>query len=276
MILDIAFAYSVSHQESTNLAISSQMSTKRHSSEGRAKKLRASCDACYLAKVKCSKSRPLCKRCLVLGTNCTYSPSARLGRIPRTIGKGGFKEEHIITARVQVQREGHFETNSPTMRTTLFNYDDDESSQGFDPGEACSTLLFRPRPEYSTPENLLYPEPVPIIMDGEATSGTCIEDDDDFGLFSNWLWRTNANTTTANIAPAFLDHYLFQPSPEVTVFCAHTASDVGPNREINRFPCEASGLDPFPPSIGTATPCRSSCDCSDGLCVEDARNLQHF
>ncbi|PSS27677.1 hypothetical protein M430DRAFT_157044 [Amorphotheca resinae ATCC 22711] len=256
------------------------MSTKKHSSGGRTEKLRASCDTCYLAKVKCSKSRPLCKRCLVLGTNCTYSPSARLGRIPRTIEKGGFKEEHIITARVQVQREGHFETNSPTMNTTLFNYDDDnKSSQGFEAGDACSTLLFQPLPEYSTPENLLYPEPVPIIMDGNATSGPCIENDDDFGLFSNWLWRTNPNITTANIPPAFLDNYLFQPSPEITDFCAHNPSDVSPDREINSFPCEASGMvDLFPPGIGTATlPCRSSCDCLNGLCVDDSRNhLQNF
>lgn len=43
-------------------------------------KLRESCDSCLLAKVKCSKTRPICGRCLANGANCAYSPSSRAGR----------------------------------------------------------------------------------------------------------------------------------------------------------------------------------------------------
>jgi hypothetical protein len=38
-------------------------------------RLRASCDGCFLAKVKCSKARPVCSRCLIVGLVCKYSPS---------------------------------------------------------------------------------------------------------------------------------------------------------------------------------------------------------
>lgn len=43
-------------------------------------KYRESCDSCLVAKVKCSKTRPVCTRCLGNGANCGYSPSSRAGR----------------------------------------------------------------------------------------------------------------------------------------------------------------------------------------------------
>ncbi len=43
-------------------------------------KLRESCDSCLVAKVKCSKTRPVCSRCLANGATCGYSPSSRAGR----------------------------------------------------------------------------------------------------------------------------------------------------------------------------------------------------
>lgn len=43
-------------------------------------KLRESCDSCLVAKVKCSKTRPICGRCLANGATCGYSPSSRAGR----------------------------------------------------------------------------------------------------------------------------------------------------------------------------------------------------
>jgi hypothetical protein len=38
-------------------------------------RLRTTCDGCFLAKVKCSKARPVCSRCLIVGLFCKYSPS---------------------------------------------------------------------------------------------------------------------------------------------------------------------------------------------------------
>ena len=48
------------------------------------RKLRASCDGCYLAKIKCGKERPQCRRCANHGTSCVYSPSQRTGK-PRKL-----------------------------------------------------------------------------------------------------------------------------------------------------------------------------------------------
>ncbi|KAK1749966.1 hypothetical protein QBC47DRAFT_310933 [Echria macrotheca] len=44
------------------------------------RRLRASCDGCFSAKVKCSKGRPMCQRCLQNGLNCHYSESSRAGK----------------------------------------------------------------------------------------------------------------------------------------------------------------------------------------------------
>ncbi|KAI0185146.1 hypothetical protein EV127DRAFT_412415 [Xylaria flabelliformis] len=50
------------------------------SAKSRQPRLRASCDGCFLAKVKCSKGRPMCSRCLSCGIVCNYSPSSRAGK----------------------------------------------------------------------------------------------------------------------------------------------------------------------------------------------------
>ncbi|KAI1109013.1 hypothetical protein F5Y14DRAFT_47745 [Nemania sp. NC0429] len=50
------------------------------SAKARQPRLRASCDGCFLAKVKCSKTRPICSRCLACGIVCNYSPSSRAGK----------------------------------------------------------------------------------------------------------------------------------------------------------------------------------------------------
>ncbi|KAI1185072.1 hypothetical protein F5B17DRAFT_52312 [Nemania serpens] len=50
------------------------------SAKSRQPRLRASCDGCFLAKVKCSKTRPICSRCLACGIVCNYSPSSRAGK----------------------------------------------------------------------------------------------------------------------------------------------------------------------------------------------------
>jgi hypothetical protein len=56
-------------------------------SKARQPRLRASCDGCFLAKVKCSKARPICSRCLACGIECRYSPSSRAGK-PKSESRG--------------------------------------------------------------------------------------------------------------------------------------------------------------------------------------------
>lgn len=47
-------------------------------------RLRASCDGCYMSKVRCTKEIPGCSRCLNHGVLCKYSPSQRIGK-PRRL-----------------------------------------------------------------------------------------------------------------------------------------------------------------------------------------------
>ncbi|KAK0725525.1 hypothetical protein B0H67DRAFT_551076 [Lasiosphaeris hirsuta] len=46
-------------------------------------KLRSSCNSCGLAKVRCDRSRPECRRCIDLGLQCVYGVSRKFGRPPR-------------------------------------------------------------------------------------------------------------------------------------------------------------------------------------------------
>lgn len=46
-------------------------------------KIRSSCDRCLDSKVKCSQSKPSCRRCLYQGQSCVYSLYRRIGRPPK-------------------------------------------------------------------------------------------------------------------------------------------------------------------------------------------------
>ncbi|KAI1389460.1 uncharacterized protein F4822DRAFT_201299 [Hypoxylon trugodes] len=63
------------------------------STKARQPRLRASCDGCFLAKVKCSKARPICSRCLACGIECRYSPSSRAGK-PKSEHNGNTHTNH--------------------------------------------------------------------------------------------------------------------------------------------------------------------------------------
>jgi hypothetical protein len=64
----------------TTLPPQNTIVTTSPSGEQKPRKLRASCDACSRAKVKCDKVRPTCHRCGNMGICCNYSPSMRLGK----------------------------------------------------------------------------------------------------------------------------------------------------------------------------------------------------
>ncbi|CEL04154.1 hypothetical protein ASPCAL05286 [Aspergillus calidoustus] len=53
--------------------------------------LRASCDNCHQAKVKCVATAAGCQRCVALNTLCVHSPPGRSGRVPTA------NKEHIPT-----------------------------------------------------------------------------------------------------------------------------------------------------------------------------------
>lgn len=70
------------HRDSKSPSIQAGASSKLPRTDSR--RLRASCDGCYLSKVKCTKENPTCTRCLNHGVVCKYSPSQRVGK-PRRL-----------------------------------------------------------------------------------------------------------------------------------------------------------------------------------------------
>ena len=79
-------------------------------------KLRESCDSCLLAKVKCSKARPLCSRCLANGAPCDYSPSSRAGKRNRKHTNG----VKPISTTINHSSRNAPEPNSPLPSTTSY------------------------------------------------------------------------------------------------------------------------------------------------------------
>lgn len=95
---------------------SDKASSKSGSKQLENRKLRASCDSCYLAKIKCGKERPKCTRCVTHGTPCLYSPSQRIGkprRNPPTVSTSSPRQHrpNISIARqltpLSQQRDDH-------------------------------------------------------------------------------------------------------------------------------------------------------------------------
>ena len=78
-------------------------------------KLRESCDSCLIAKVKCGKERPLCKRCLTNGNSCNYSPSSKTGR--RNHKNNPNKTTHAAQNGVSISTQ----TGSPLQPKTALN-----------------------------------------------------------------------------------------------------------------------------------------------------------
>ncbi|KAL9128602.1 MAG: hypothetical protein Q9217_002767, partial [Psora testacea] len=90
---------------------------------GSGQKLRNSCDACNLAKVKCSKGRPACNRCESQGTQCIYGVSMRAGK-HRATGS------NIQKPRLESPSSARSSTKESTPTPTFTS---DERTQTFDP-----------------------------------------------------------------------------------------------------------------------------------------------
>jgi Fungal Zn(2)-Cys(6) binuclear cluster domain/Aflatoxin regulatory protein len=98
------------------------MSGTQRASKPRHYKLRESCDFCFFAKVKCTKTRPICSRCLTFGSDCKYSPSSRAGR-PKSDGSRGCQSN--ISRRMSLPE--HSKTSTRAYTTPSMNIDDKHS-----------------------------------------------------------------------------------------------------------------------------------------------------
>jgi hypothetical protein len=70
-------------------------------------KLRASCEGCGTAKVRCDRGQPKCSRCVALGLTCVYGISRKFGKPPRKRPSAcldvssGFSYAKRVTRRAQ-------------------------------------------------------------------------------------------------------------------------------------------------------------------------------
>ncbi|KAL6717310.1 hypothetical protein ACLMJK_005225 [Lecanora helva] len=76
-------APSIGNQSPQRRQSPQSFSKKSSTTQSQQPKLRLSCDACAAAKVKCSKERPRCERCVLNDTSCVYGPSMKHGKPER-------------------------------------------------------------------------------------------------------------------------------------------------------------------------------------------------
>jgi hypothetical protein len=222
------------------------MSAKKHSFERRTDKLRASCDACYLAKVKCSKTRPLCQRCLVSGTNCAYSPSARFKRGPKSSGVERPTEE-AASFRAQKNCESDMESNSSMGRFGLSNF---QCHNSFDPNERYPTPSLVPCPENWTSDLLSCAEPV--LFNGDVTS-ELYTDVDGFGFPDPCSWWNSTDSIGSNVTESGSHgSYIRLESSDTALSYSHPSWYQSPRSGPSHNPSNLLNIS-SPPSSGAGT-----------------------
>jgi hypothetical protein len=176
------------------------MSQSQHSSLSRTEKLRSSCDSCHLSKVKCSKTRPLCSRCLVCGTDCTYSPSARVGRKKKGEHTPDYTDAPTPNSRQHDQRLIPTRTSVPSSSSG--NKKEEETLFEFD-----QPLIYVPQ----TPSTSGYMTPASsddwdstFLMDPQSSPDAWIQSPATFEYFP---WTTDA------VHPSLLSSEVMQSDP---------------------------------------------------------------
>lgn len=132
------------------------------------RRLRASCDACYLSKVKCGKETPTCARCLNHAQVCTYSPSQRVGK-PRRLreeqqSRGSLTHDSSTTNASSPRSASDASVHHPPYSWNL----------SFDPGVTSSTSRVNLDGDMSMSWHRTFPmvegERVTMIDDASYTS----------------------------------------------------------------------------------------------------------
>jgi hypothetical protein len=155
--------------------------------KARPEKLRSACDSCYNSKVKCSRSRPLCSRCLVLGTNCVYSPSGRSGRKSRK------SEENVVLEDSHPAQDGEealqFDNGIAPFHSS-FAYDTQTSAYTM----AIPQSTFDTYPEHSHLEEF-----DPMLLMGTETASSPVTSA--YGILSvdASSWMMDMSTSDSNV-----------------------------------------------------------------------------
>jgi len=194
------------------------MSKSQYQSKSRNEKLRVSCDACHLLKIKCSKTRPLCSRCLVCGSNCTYSPSARVGRrsknksSPEDTGPDHLEEDH----------ECPFESNSTFWQDTSVVHADESVSTAFNPEQEYPPT-FQSNSVCYNPEQV-YINPLLLTQTQDVSVSTWLQSSE--SLF--WDYSTAAPKIPDSITEGSFNQFAtFDTSPTTSDLNTWYATDQG-------------------------------------------------
>ncbi|CEN60515.1 Putative Zn2/Cys6 DNA-binding protein [Aspergillus calidoustus] len=174
--------------------------------DGRVTKLRASCDACNEAKVRCSQTKPTCARCEKNDTNCVYGLSRRSHKNAPRIGTSqGSAYTHCPSP------SGHTRTMSISENTTSSN---------------TSSSSSPPSRLRSQPDS---PLPLPAAISPPSAPGTS---------HSNIMLGTAQMNTTTQLPTLFPDDHLFS---EFGLALDGTGADVfGQDYDMLDFPPSSS------------------------------------
>ncbi|GFG07883.1 uncharacterized MFS-type transporter PB1E7.08c [Aspergillus udagawae] len=98
--------------------------------------LRASCDKCHQAKVKCVPTAVGCQRCLDLNSLCVHSPPGRSGRAPAASRESGVRAARILTPPQSNPSRASSEHNASTTSANTRGSDDDNDRNSQVPSSA--------------------------------------------------------------------------------------------------------------------------------------------
>lgn len=203
-------------------------------------KLRASCDGCYLTKVKCNKSRPMCSRCLTYGVDCVYSPSSRSGRTKRGPESGKTRDcyESGPSSRTpdEVYGEAHQSSRPPFWYIPPASFSGIESS--YDNTTILTPELGQSFGQYSVDDShRAGPERDLLVASSEMEP------------VGPSFWAQSAETPTTKFPYTFPEDDLLPLTSELTFTSL--------NMSWNQFPDSQLNFTSYDPPTAHFTPCHS-------------------
>jgi hypothetical protein len=170
------------------------MFSQSSSSQSHSPKLRASCDTCFIAKIKCSKDRPMCSRCLAFGAECKYSPSSRTGK-PKSDSK---KSRSSMSKHRTISEESNV-SSSTEYSPPPMNMDTEDPASYFPETEWSTT----PASEADPYENQRFTSPSIMSMharqNSSESSTSSAASVDEYDTSSYWAYSAPTYITSPYI-----------------------------------------------------------------------------
>lgn len=229
-------------------------------------KLRASCDTCFLAKVKCSKARPMCSRCLAFGAECNYSPSSRAGK-PKSEHKGGRHSKKHRSTSDDSAIFSSAEYSPPPLHIDTEDQTSYFPEADWSPGPASEA------DSYET-HRFMSPSLMPIFCDQSSSESNSASSADAYDSYPYWT-----HTSPAYITSPYIHNVDYFPPDDIT------DSSMSPTTpwvdSSNSYPF--SNSEPCDPRLGSnpnlfMDEClarTTSCNCFNA-CLEALQTLHNF